>query len=345
MKILRILGIVLALIIAGLVVIGLTAPKSYDVKRETVINTSAVAVFNTVSHYSEFPKWSPWQELDTNMVAKLEGTDGTVGAKYSWKGNDKAGAGSMTITKLEAGKYFEQDLEFLEPFPSKAVTYFNLETTEGGTKVVWGMKGEAGFVSRIFMTLMGGMDGAIGKDFEKGLGKLKALCESSGSVGGTSAYEVKAIDWKGKDYAIVRKTVKFPEIGDFFKENFPKLFEVVSKAKGKPGIPVGIYYMYDEKAGQADMAAGIPIGEKVPLDKSVTVTTVPSGKAYVIDYYGAYEKMQAPYQAMAEYLKANYNREDPDLVIEEYISDPMTEKDTSQWLTKIYFFVNEEAKK
>ena len=44
------------------------------------------------------------------------------------------------------------------------------------------IQSESGFVSAIFMTLMGGMDGAIGKDYEKGLAKLKTLCEIPPSV-------------------------------------------------------------------------------------------------------------------------------------------------------------------
>jgi effector-binding domain-containing protein len=342
MKILKIIGVILALLVAVLVVIGLVAPKSYELKRDIVINTPVAAVFNTVSHFSEFPKWSPWQELDPNMKTNIEGTDGTVGAKYSWKGNGNAGAGSMTITKLEQEKYLEQNLEFLEPFPSKAVTYFTLETAEGGTKLTWGMKGENNFMSRIFLTLMGGMDAAVGKDFEKGLAKLKTLCESS--PGSASAYEVKEIDWPGKDYAIVRSTVKFQDVSGFFQKNLPVLFESVTKAKGNPGIPVGIFYKYDEKAGEADMAAGVPYEEKVDLGKTAVVN-VPASKAYQIDYYGAYENMQAPYEAMGNYLKEKFQREDPDMVIEEYVSDPTVEKDTSQWLTRIYFFVAEEAKK
>ncbi len=179
MKVLRILGIVLvAIVVAGLI-IGLTAPKSYDIKRETVINAPAEVIFKTVSNYSEFPKWSPWLELDPNMKTTIEGTDGTFGAKYRWSGNDEAGTGSMTITKLEDGKSVEQALEFLKPFKSSATTYINIETTEGGQKVSWGMKGESAFVARVFMTLMGGMDKAVGPDYEKGLAKLKALCESA----------------------------------------------------------------------------------------------------------------------------------------------------------------------
>lgn len=342
MKILKIIGVVLALLVTALVVIGLVAPKSYEVKRDIVINASAATVFKTVSHFAQFPKWSPWQELDPNMKTNLEGTDGTVGAKYSWEGNGNAGAGSMTITKLEDGKYLEQSLEFLKPFPSQATTYFSLVAAEGSTQITWGMKGENNFMARIFLTLMGGMDAAVGKDYEKGLAKLKTLCEASPAS--SSAYEVKEIDWKGKDYAIVRSTVKFPDIPAFFKKNLPVLFEAVTKAKGNPGIPVGIFYKYDEKAGETDMAAGVPYEGKIDLGKTA-VTHAAAGKAYLIEYYGAYENMQAPYQSMAEYLKANFGHENPDLVIEEYVTDPGVEKDTSQWLTNIYFFATAEATK
>jgi effector-binding domain-containing protein len=340
MKILKIIGVILALLVIALVIVGLVSPKSYEVKRAIVINASADGIFKNISHYSEFPKWSPWQDLDSAMTTAIEGTDGTVGAKYSWKGNDDVGEGSMTITKLDEGKSIEQALEFIKPFKSSSTIYMILEPSEGGTKVTWGMKGESGFVSRIFLTLMGGMDAAIGKDYEKGLAKLKTLCEAAP----TTAYEIKKIDWRGKNFAIVRKVVKFPEIGDFFKNNLPKLFEAVSKAKGNPGIPVGIFYKYDKKAGETDMAAGIPYEGNITFNKEIATTHVPAGEAYAIDYYGAYEKMQAPYQAMENYLKENFNREDADLVIEEYVSDPGVEKDTSHWLTRIYFFVKEGKK-
>ena len=214
MKILKIIGIVVAAIVTIAVIIGLVAPKNYDVKRDIVISAPVDAVFKTVSHYSEFPKWSPWQGLDTAMTSTLEGEDGIVGARYSWKGNDKVGEGSMTITKVEEGKIIEHDLKFLKPFESNATTYMTTEAAEGGTKVIWGMRGESGFVSRIFMTLMGGMDGAIGKDYEKGLAKLKTVCESTPTA---STYEVKEVDFAEKNCLAIRQVVAFKDFAAFFE--------------------------------------------------------------------------------------------------------------------------------
>lgn len=340
MKILKIIGIVVAAIVAVLVIIGLVSPKNYDVKRDIVINAPADVVFKTVSHYSELKKWSPWQELDTTMTTTLDGTDGTVGAKYSWKGNDKVGEGAMTITKVEEGKTIEHDLSFIKPFESRSTTYMNTEAAEGGTKVTWGMKGESGFVERIMMTLMGGMDGAVGKDYEKGLAQLKTVCES-GSGAAASVYEVKEVDWAAKECLAIRQVVEFKDFAKFMGEHYPKMFAAIGTGKAKPGIPLGVYYDYDEAGMKADLAVAIPYEGGKVLAKGYSNLDLPARKGYTIDYWGDYAKMMPAYDAMTAKLK-ELGKENPDMVIEEYITDPMNEKDTAKWNTKIYFFVNSE---
>lgn len=341
MKALKIIGIILLVVVLAVVAIGLVTPKDYDIKREVVINASNDVVFNTVSHYSEFPKWSPWQELDPNMKTNLEGTDGTVGAKYSWEGNDKVGSGSMTITKVEPGKLVEQDLHFLKPFESRSNTYLMIEEVDGGQKVTWGMKGESPFVSRIFMTLMGGMDKMVGADYEKGLNKLKTLCEAAASTNTT--YTVTETDWTAKTCLSIRKEVAFADIPDVFETHLPKIAEAIGKAGAKQGIPLGVYYVYDEANKKTDMAVAIPYEGAKVTSKEYKELSLPARKAYVIDYYGEYgDKMMPAYDAMAAKLK-ELGRDNPDLVIEEYVGDPMVEKDPSKVLTKIYFFVNEKA--
>jgi effector-binding domain-containing protein len=331
MKILKIIGIVLVVVIAIAVIIGLVTPKDYNLNREIVIKSPSNTIFKTISHYSEFPKWSPWQELDPNMKTNIEGTDGTVGAKYSWEGNDKAGSGSMEITKIEDGKSVEQALEFLKPFKSSSTTYFTIEPAEGGQKVTWGMKGENGFVGRIFMTLMGGMDKAVGKDYEKGLANLKTLCEAA------PGYQIQEIDWTSKNYLSIRQTVGFNDLSKFFGEHYPKMFEAISKAGGKPGIPVGVYFKYDEQTMTTDVAAAIPYEGKKVTAKGYSELVLPASKAYLIDYYGDYMKMKPAYDAMTARLK-ELGKTNPTKVVEEYISDPMNEPDTAKWLTKLYFF-------
>ncbi len=133
--------------------------------------------------------------------------------------------------------------------------------------------------------------------------------------------------------------VKFQDMGNFFGTNFPAMSKAIEGAGGKPGIPMGVYYKYDEEAMNADMAAAIPYEGAKVLAKGFSNLNLPAGKAYLIDYFGDYAKMKPAYDAMDAKLK-ELGKENPQMVVEEYVSDPMSEKDTAKWETRIYFFVN-----
>ena len=54
-----------------------------------------------------------------------------------------------------------------------------------------------------------------------------------------------------------------------------------------------------------------------------------------VAYYGSYDKITKAHSAINEYMKEKGLAHS--VAIEEYISDPMTEKDTTKWLTNIYY--------
>lgn len=146
-------------------------PDHYEVVRTKVVPASPDTVYAIVSDFGRFPEWNPWRDADPNMKTELKGEAGKVGTVYSWKGNDEAGAGSMTITEVEPSKRVGIALKFEEPFPSEATTGWVLAPEKDGTEVSWTMSGENNFVGKLFCVFMD-MDAMIGKDFEKGLAKL-----------------------------------------------------------------------------------------------------------------------------------------------------------------------------
>ncbi|MCX6199224.1 MAG: SRPBCC family protein [Bacteroidetes bacterium] len=335
MKILKIIGIIVAVLVVLVLVAGLIAPKKFDISRSIITNAPAETVFKNISHFAAFNQWNPWSKLDSTMVVTEEGTDGTVGAKHTWKGNKKVGAGSMTITKIEPNARVEWALDFLTPFEAHNQAYMTMESVGGGQKLTWGMKGTMPFPMNAMMLFMD-MDKAGGKDYEEGLANLKAMCEAA------PRYDITEVDWSAKNCLAIRKVVGFAEMSKFFGEHYGKMYEAILKAGAKPTIPLGVFYKYDEKAMNADVAAAIPFEGKNVLAKGYSNLNLPASKAYLINYFGDYQKMKPAYEAMNEKLKT-LGRENPDMVVEEYVSDPMSEKDTAKWNTKIYFFVNNTA--
>ena len=183
------------------------------------------------------------------------------------------------------------------------------------------------------------MDKEMGKDFEEGLQNLKTAIERKGSAVAAKTYDVIPMNFPASSFAVYRKTIQWEDISSFFAVFFPKIYEALSKAGAQPGIPTGLYYIWDEKNQQADMAAAIPVAPGIKLESdSIKIIDISGSKAVYVDYYGAYDKTADAYKTMDAYLLAN-NLKQKAPVIEQYMNDPGVVKDTAKWFTKIIFLV------
>jgi hypothetical protein len=109
-------------------------------------------------------------------AATYSGPDSGVGAHYAWSGNRKAGSGSMEITS-STPQEIDLRLSFLKPWKATNEVSFTLVPAGDGTQVTWRMWGEQKGAAAIFGKVFN-MDKLLGKDFEKGLARLKATAET-----------------------------------------------------------------------------------------------------------------------------------------------------------------------
>ncbi len=122
--------------------------------------------------------WSPWAKLDPQCKVVFSGPATGVGASFSWAGNNKVGAGSMTSIASRPADLLEFRLEFLRPMKATNTARFVLQPEAGGTAVIWSMEGKNNLVGKAFGLIVD-CDKMIGKDFEKGLASLKTLAEAA----------------------------------------------------------------------------------------------------------------------------------------------------------------------
>lgn len=174
------LGLFLFITVAILALLGVAAtkPATYRIERSIVTSASAPAVFAQLEDLHRFPDWSPWQELDPAMKVEHSGAEKGTGASYFWSGNDKVGEGRMTITESIPADHVTLKLEFLKPFASTSDTQWKLTPEGNGTRITWSMDGTNNFMGKV-MSIFMDMDQMIGKDFEKGLAKLKQVAEAA----------------------------------------------------------------------------------------------------------------------------------------------------------------------
>lgn len=335
MKLLRTLLLILLGLAILIAILGLFAKKDYHIERSIDIDAPLPVVHEQVRFLKNFHKWSAWSKLDPNMKWSVEGTDGAVGATYAWSGDKKVGKGSQTLTSVEPGEV-KMTVNFTEPWESSSPVSIKLAEKDGKIHVSWGFDMRIGFPMNGF-AMFTDIDAAIGKDFQKGLDNLKTLCESIVNKE-YRGYKVVRSELPLQYYLGVRKSVKMQDIPAFYAGNLPKVMGALMKNKLQPAGPAaGLYWTYDETVGVADMAAAFPIAQDTTL---AGFSTIPVGgkKALTIEYYGPYAKTGEAHFAMDDYMAANHLQNVPP-VLEVYVTDPMSEPDTTKWLTKVIYIV------
>jgi hypothetical protein len=167
-------GIVIAIVV--LAAIGLFLPRNIHVERSIAVNAPPTTVFEIVNGFARFNEYSPWFEADPRATYTYEGPASGVGAKMSWASVDRSvGSGSQRIVKSDPPRSVQTQLEFGEE--GTALVTWTIVAADEGSTVTWALDTDLGMNPA--MRYMGlAFDRLIGRDYERGLAKLKTLAES-----------------------------------------------------------------------------------------------------------------------------------------------------------------------
>jgi len=177
-KVLKIIGVILLLVIAFVLIAGIFVPKTYHLEKDITINAPTDKVWNHVNTLQALEKWSPWADIDPAMKVEHEGQPGAIGSVYRWEGNKDVGSGNQTLTKIQQPERVETHLHFIKPFKGEADSFIQLAGAGNATKVTWGFDTKYSYPMNV-MQLFVDMDEMMGKQYNKGLSKLKTISESN----------------------------------------------------------------------------------------------------------------------------------------------------------------------
>lgn len=176
MRFLKRLVIGLALLVAAFAVVVWLQPDDYRLTRSTTIWAPTAQVFPHVNDLRRWDDWSPWAKLDPNAKVTFSGPQSGPGASFKWDGNDKVGAGTMTITESRPNEHVATRTDFVRPFAGSSNAEFIFSPAGDRTNVIWTMTGTHNFIAKA-MCLVMSMEKMVGPDFEKGLAQLKQVAE------------------------------------------------------------------------------------------------------------------------------------------------------------------------
>ena len=323
-----------ALALASMTAFTSCSDSHIHLERSTTIDAPADFVWSHVNSFDAMNQWSPWTKKDPNMTSSLEGTDGAVGAIYKWSGDEElVGTGSQTITEIADGSMIKTHMVF--EGMGEADATIEISEADGKTNVTWHYDQDVSFPVTIFM-MMVDMEEELGPDYQTGMDNLKAMVESAKAerteFGG---HAISKTELSPRTYIGVRETVAMADMQAFFEKNFPLVFAAAGKAGREiVGSPSGLYFTWDEAAGQSEMMAAVPVAGEGPIEGFESFSV--GGDAIMIDYFGSYEGSGEAHMAMEEYMKW-HSVEMNGPAIEEYVNSPMDVADPSELNTKIYY--------
>jgi effector-binding domain-containing protein len=335
MRFLKGLLIFIAALVALLVVVAFFLPKTSHVERSITIDRPPSEVFGVINNIHRFNAWSPWFDLDPNAKYTYSGPSTGVGAKLAWVGNKDVGSGSQEFVASKPNELLKVQLDFGDM--GRPVAELRLAPAGSGTKVTWTLDQsfEGSLIGRYFGLMM---DSMVGKDYDKGLAKLKTLVETfpAADISGINGenvdlaaqkiYYVSVGPLALNDMAAIGAAIRgaYVKIGEFLKANNLTM----------QGAPMTITTSYDGSGWKFDAAVSVAANEVVPSG-DVKAGTTYAGKAVQFTHVGPYEKLGDTVIKAYAWL-AVQGLKPKDRLIEEYVSDPgNTPADQLKTLIKI----------
>lgn len=333
-KFLRFVVILILVVVAGVLILAAIEPTDVTVTRNTFINAPKDVVFAQISNFRNWTHWSPWYKMDSgNMKMTYTGPDGQPGSGYSWVGSKKTGSGEMKCDSI-GGTTMLFDVHFITPFDGHAKGVFKVEDGDKGmTKVTWSLTMHQSFPLNA-MNAFFNSDKYVGADFEHGLADMKAYVEANATAMPTGA-AITETNYPGHLFAAIRKTIPMSEINKFFMTNMGALGKQLDGRINGNGA--GLFYTWDTAHHTCDCAVAFPVADSSkPVAGAAYINVAPS-KAFMAVHTGGYASSMNEHNALMKY--AADKGKTPTLKIEEYIVGPGKEKDSTKWITNIYYLV------
>ena len=175
MRVIRLLSIVIAVLVVGVLVLATFQPDVFRLQRSTTIAAPAARVHPFVDDFKRWTLWSPFETKDPTMRRTYGAQTAGRGATYAWEGDGEVGAGRMTIVDSTPSR-IGIALDFVKPMESRASVAFTFVPQGETTLVTWAMEAPNSFVSKVVHVFFDA-EKLVGNDFERGLASLKAVAE------------------------------------------------------------------------------------------------------------------------------------------------------------------------
>jgi effector-binding domain-containing protein len=297
-------------------------PGRIELERRIDIDRPAATVFAVIDNLARFNEWSPWFDLDPAAKYRFEGPSSGPGAIMHWAGSNAVGTGTLRILDSQSPSRVDTQVVF-DGFGEPAAAVFGIEPLSTmASRVTWSFSTDlTGPLARWFGLLM---PGYIGKDYERGLQKLKALVET-----------LPADDFGDLQVAIediepirIMAAAGSAPAGDMtavasaLGERYGRLIAFAS-AHGIEiaGQPLTLTDSPDGDVWHFEAALPVRPAATLPAEVGIEFKQTTGGPALVVEHVGPYDQLSSTLTRLLAYASAKgHVRNGP--IQQIYVSDP-----------------------
>ena len=242
----------------------------------------------------------------------------------------------MKTLAVHEPERLDQEIVFETPFGDMmSDVYWMIQSSENGTKLTWGIKGEMSFFTRFMVS---GMEEQLGPMEERGLElfdenlQRKLKKHSIDSIG--------VVDFSGGFYLYLSTSSKIAGMENKLE---PMMLEIEQYIEDNSirvtGSPFTIYHNFDEENGTTMFSIGYPIAERiVTVGSDILTGFFERGTYFKTVLKGSYENNKLAWEKAlfnASSLK-EYNFLEAKEPFEIYVNNPSNTPNPAELISEIY---------
>jgi effector-binding domain-containing protein len=322
------LGIILLIFVAGLFM-----PRSFEVAVEQKVNASSNQVYNLTANVMNGDKWLCCMKSPKDTFAYTY-SDVRIGrsaeAKWTVDGKQKY----MRIDSAIQSQKIVFESNMNGKVINHSLSFTDNKDVKDGALVNWKIQGKKSYPMNAFLPF-------IKSGYKKFINKSVAMMNDEMKIRKSGIYYQYPIEEQtqnAKHFLTIRNKVPMDKLDVSYAQTMSTIYQKL-QAEGITaiGVPSMLVYEYNEGLNQADIAAAVQVITPVAI-KDLTIVSYLQKNAALLKYTGLHANKTIAHYGLKEFLNdRNYTWDVP--ALEEFVSDPLKEKDSKKWQTNIYYYI------
>lgn len=309
----------------GIIITGLFLPTEMKVASSVEINAKPEIIFPQISTFSNWENWSPWYNDSTMQVRIIK--DSGMEGELEWS-SEKYGDCNVLFTHKEENASLAANFDFGTNSTSTSVWF--IEPVDGSTLVNWTFSSNQLYLWEKYFALF--YKTAIKNLLSEGLQELKIKSEE---LKFSRVGEIKIVEQEELPTVIMIDTVPANRVNDRLAEMDAYLLRFFDRREMQPaGDAFHIRYGAVNDTLE-HVALGYPLPERTWVWRTLRYFPISEGKKVVASHFGSYPTNKT-HKAIREYI-AERNLQIDGQHWEVELFDPMVDKDSTLWETKVYY--------